>query len=150
MRVWTLHAILLVLPVAVAAQTYKCKNADGKVSFQDRPCQGNSSGGQVVVKPTAPSADAAELAKMKADASASRDKSLEQHRLQQEVRDRNRQIDAHNRAVNCERARQALGTLKSQRPVFRYDNNGERQYIEDSKRQAEISAAQQAVAEHCS
>jgi hypothetical protein len=42
-----------------------------------------------------------------------------------------------------------LGVLKEPIPVFRRDNNGERQFINDENRQAEITAAEQRVAEAC-
>jgi hypothetical protein len=67
----------------------------------------------------------------------------------QEIDARNREINAHNRFAHCERARSNLGALKMQRPVFRYDNNGDRQYVEDANRQAEIEAAQGQVAANC-
>lgn len=69
--------------------------------------------------------------------------------MEQEIQARNRQTEAYNRSVRCEKARHALGVLKTERPVFRYDNKGDRQYLEDSKRGAEINAAQRGVAENC-
>lgn len=43
--------LLALLPVPVQAETYKCTDASGVVSFSDRPCAGNQRGGEVTVKP---------------------------------------------------------------------------------------------------
>ena len=143
-------AFLLFTAATASAQTFKCKNVDGKVSFQDQPCAGQTTGDRIVVRPTPPSSDPAEIAKAKAVTTRNSGQDLAVSKHNQDVAERNQQVDAHNRTVNCERARHALGTLKQERPVFRYDNKGEKQYIEDSARQAEIGRAQNAVAANCS
>lgn len=44
-------ALLALLPLAAQADTWKCTDASGVVSFSDRPCMGAQRGGQVAVKP---------------------------------------------------------------------------------------------------
>jgi hypothetical protein len=56
---------------------------------------------------------------------------------------------AFNRMQRCNHARQQLGVVKTERPVYSIDNKGERQYVSDEKRQATIDAAQRRVTEEC-
>ncbi|TWO73117.1 DUF4124 domain-containing protein [Caenimonas sedimenti] len=151
MRRHLLAAALALTPLWAAAQTYKCRQPDGKVAFQDQPCQGAATGSQYVARPTPPSTDPAEIEKKKAAAANARAKA-ETNQNQQaadELKLKNQQAEAHNRAVRCDSARKNLGALKSERPVYRLDNKGERQYVDDDKRAAELAAAQRGIAENC-
>lgn len=49
----------------------------------------------------------------------------------------------------CLAARRNLDVLKRERPVYRINSQGEREYLEDAHRQAAIDAAQQRVATDC-
>ena len=53
------------------------------------------------------------------------------------------------RAQACNSARRNLGVLNEQRPVYSYDNKGNRVFIEDKDRAAALARAQQQVAENC-
>ena len=53
------------------------------------------------------------------------------------------------RAQACGAARHSLGVLSEQRPVYSYDNKGNRVFIEDKDRAAALARAQQQVAENC-
>ena len=68
---------------------------------------------------------------------------------QQQVTQENERVKAYNKSVMCNNARQQLGVLKVQRPVYRVDNNGERHYVDDKDRQKETDAAQQRVYAEC-
>ena len=149
MRFHALLAMLSALPLCATAQTYKCKQADGKLTFQDQPCQGSATGSQIVVRPVAPSADPAEIQKLRAATLKGKEVSTQRQSVDDYVKARNEQADAYTRGVRCDAARRNLGVLKTQRPVFTYDNNGDKKYVEDASRQAEIAAAQRAVAENC-
>lgn len=138
----SIAALCLTVPVLALAGPYKCTGADGKVSFQDQPCQAGTTGGEIVIKAPQP-ADGVRPAprpySRPAADTAARDAAAA----------RNDQIEAQNRASRCNVARQNLGRLKEQRPVFRYDNKGERQYLDDAARQSGITAAERSVAENC-
>jgi len=56
---------------------------------------------------------------------------------------------AFNRMQRCNYARQQLGVTKTERPIYSYNNKGERQYVSDENRQATITAAERRVAEEC-
>ena len=53
------------------------------------------------------------------------------------------------RAQACGAARHSLGVLSEQRPVYSYDNKGNRVFVEDKDRAAALARAQQQVAENC-
>jgi hypothetical protein len=53
------------------------------------------------------------------------------------------------RQANCNTARHNLGVLKEQRPVFSYDNKGNRQYVDDKDRAGATAQAQADVASNC-
>ena len=56
---------------------------------------------------------------------------------------------AFNRMQQCNYARQQLGVVKTQRPIYAYDNKGVPQYVKDEDRQATVAAAERRVAEAC-
>lgn len=53
------------------------------------------------------------------------------------------------RAQACGSARRNLGVLNEQRPVYSYDNKGNRIFVEDKDRAGALARAQQQVAENC-
>ena len=56
---------------------------------------------------------------------------------------------AFNRMQRCNYARQQLGVAKTERPIFSYDNKGERQYVPDENRKATLASAEKQVAQDC-
>ena len=54
-----------------------------------------------------------------------------------------------DRAQACGVARRNLGVLSEQRPVYSYDNKGNRVFVDDKDRAAALARAQQQVAENC-
>lgn len=49
----------------------------------------------------------------------------------------------------CLAARRALDALNSERPLYRVNSQGEREFMEDAQRRANIDAANQRVAAYC-
>lgn len=136
------------------AQTYKCTQPDGKTAFQDQPCHmSGGTGGSVNIKVTPPSSDAlppgAPLARQRSPYAGSTGAGTQQTADAQAAQQARQQAEAYNRSSRCNTARRNLGTLKTARPVFQYDNKGDKQYLEDSRRQSEMAAAQRDVAENC-
>ena len=136
-------AAILCCPLLTQAQTYKCKKTNGAVSFQDTPCQEGSVGAKISLPPV-PSATPQKPLPSRTSAMADREV-----RADDEIRIRNAQTAAYNKSVRCNSARQSYGVLKEERPVYRRDNNGERVYVDDDKRPAEIAAAKRRVDEEC-
>jgi hypothetical protein len=135
---------------AVTAQTYKCKRPDGKTSFQDQPCDPGSAGGPVMLSDPSPSSGTPAPQGTQASP-RKRDKipDTQKGKDDESLKERNRQLEAQNRAMACNAARHNLSVLQSQRPVYQVDKTGNRQYVEDGNRQSEIAAAQQNVSENC-
>ena len=147
--------LIMLVPMAAAAQAYKCKRPDGKTSFQDQPCGEGSKGGPVIISDPSPSSGVPAPAKENEVAPSTRrnkipDPRQGQSQADEALKERNRQLEAQNRAMACTMARRNLAVLQTARPVYTTDKNGNKVYVEDTNRQSEISAAQQRVAETCS
>lgn len=148
---------VLCLPLLAHAEAYKCKQPNGTVSFQEEPCPVGTKGSAITLKPIpggtteAPAAPAKGKPKKFDPADTPQNKELEakRRRAQEEVDAHNQEVAAHNKAQRCNSARQQLGVLKEPRPVYRYNDKGERQYVGDENRQAETAAAEKRVAEAC-
>lgn len=69
----------------------------------------------------------------------------EEERLERELNEGQRA----ERLQLCLIAQQNLHTLETRRPVYRIDEHGERVYIDDELRAAEIQHAQTEIAAHC-
>jgi hypothetical protein len=152
-----LRLVLLVItttmPMLAFAQAYKCKQANGSVSFQEQPCAVGSAGAPITLRPVTGAyaePDVSGTSKTLPRARASNDPNDYQRRLADEqTKTQNEQIRAHNRMVGCNAARQQLGVLKESRPVYSYNNKGERVFVADENRAAQVSSAERRVAELC-
>ena len=152
MRAAFLCVALMVVPTVAMAQAYKCKGRDGKTSFQDQPCEQGSTGGPVFLSDPSPSSGTPQPTLKGKAPPARRDKVPDSRKgaADDALIERNRQLEAQNRAVLCGQARRNLSVLQLQRPVFSVDKNGNKVYVDDANRQAELAAAQQQVTQDCS
>ena len=57
--------------------------------------------------------------------------------------------DKHVNMAACNAARHNLGILNEQRPVYSYDNKGNRNYVEDKDRSSRIAETQRLIADTC-
>jgi hypothetical protein len=149
-------ALICVSP-GVNAQAYKCKQANGSLSFQDHPCQVGATGSTYVLPPTPPTADdsagnsvpprgtRATHPKTHPEAGQSwAEQENDRKRAEEQAK-----ITAYNKMQRCNFARQQLGVLKEARPVFHRDDAGNRNYMEDKDRAGAIAAAERRVATEC-
>jgi Domain of unknown function (DUF4124) len=156
-----LLALLMLIPLFAEAQAYKCKQPNGSLSFQDQPCPAGAVSTtlnlpKTTERPVDPD-NAAKAAKApKAprviDAGESAQDKLRDHkrrREEEEVAAHNQEVKAYNKMQRCNYARKQLGVAKEAKPIFRRDDKGDRQYVKDENRPAEIAAAEQKVAEEC-
>jgi hypothetical protein len=157
-----LRVLVCVLSLAfaagAAAQAYRWVDKDGRVRYGDMPPPGVKAtplglpqGGGVNVAPAAPDAAAKgaskgpltpaeqekEYRKRQAEGQKSREKEEKEQR------------DAAAKQENCARARETLAALESGQRVVRTRPDGERYYLEDSQRDAEIEQARQSVNSWC-
>lgn len=160
MKIRTNCLLLLVcVPLFAHAQAYKCKQPNGSVSFQDQPCPTGATSSTInlpqqapanVVPPTSPT----KLPKQPkvivvGDPGQNKEIDAQRRRIEEENAARNKEVQAYNKMQRCNYARQQLGVLREAKPVFSRDNKGDRQYVADENRPAEISAAERRVAEEC-
>jgi len=139
-------AALLSLPHLVHAQAYRCKQADGSLGFQDHPCEAGASGSLVALPPVAGYSPGTSSASSGFDR---RDQDSSRQRSNAQTDAYNAQVRADNQAIRCNAARQQLGILQEQRPVYNFDASGNRVYVEDKDRPAAVAAAQDRVSSAC-
>lgn len=172
-------AVALGLAAAPASAQWKWKDANGRVQYSDRPPPADISPGQVLQKPAgadlspttavviqplrtpdqtppkparvAPAASAPSVGASTPGAAdparAAREK--EAQAKADAERQKQEAEQARQRADNCTRARQNLRTLESGMRIARVNDKGEREYLSETQRAQEASAAQRAVTSDC-
>ena len=145
MRRWLLLSWLL-LPLAAGAQgLYKWVDEKGVVHYSDQPPAGKS-GQKLNVAPQPP------LENKEPQRSRSWQEQLQdsnERRYQEEKQQKAQQQKAREAEQKCQRARNALDSLKRERPLYRVDKQGERSYMEDEERRRLIDGWQQQADAHC-
>lgn len=165
-------AVALALPAADAAAQWKWRDARGQITVSDLPpprevperdiLQRPSAGAPPAAAP-APAAPAASgpagLATVaQGAASAPVDPELEKRRQAAEkaAKDgeaaRQREAEAKiaaQRAENCRAARSQLATLQSGQRVVRFNEKGEREFLDDAQRATESQRARAVIASDC-
>jgi hypothetical protein len=142
-------AALWLLP-ATAQSMYKWVDENGMTHFTETPPPPGAKGGKIDVKPTPPSSNHA------SDDPATwkeRARTLEQQRHERENAEENArktaQRDRTERQQRCRKAHIALDQLNSAGPLYNYDDKGERHYLSDEERPAQIARAKKVIAETC-
>jgi hypothetical protein len=136
------------------AQTvYKWVDRNGVTQYSSSAPPAGASG-VVVPVPPPPSDEAASQAKAAAQRTRDQATRLEAERLREQA-DKQLKDDAARRVAvdrlqRCARAREQLGVLTKPAPVYRRDERGERVYLEDAARDAEIARLRAEVARYCS
>lgn len=72
-----------------------------------------------------------------------------QRQADEEIRAQNERAMAHNKRIDCDRARQQVRVVRDGRAPHRLDNKGNQHFIADDKLPAEIAAAEQRAAQAC-
>lgn len=140
---------LSILGSQAQAQAYKCKQANGRISFQDQPCADAANGSAITLPAPAKGAPAGggEVGPRKSAEDQWRD--VQSQRLEQKTREQNEKNAAQYKAARCENARRRLEFLKIDRPMYSRDKDGGRRYYEDGERAAMIAEAERKVAAEC-
>jgi Domain of unknown function (DUF4124) len=161
----TLLALTCLLPLAASAQ-WQWLDKDGRKVFSDKapppevPAERILKGpkGHVIVPVTAPAAADPGVAATPASTGMPRplgkDKTLEERKKQLAAADADRkkaEDDKHAalRSDNCNRAKSARTNYESGVRMTRVDAKGERQYLDDSQRAAELKRLDEVVARDC-
>ncbi|HKB82545.1 MAG TPA: DUF4124 domain-containing protein [Burkholderiales bacterium] len=145
----------------VFAQTYKWKDADGKVHYSDQPPPANAKE-PMTVKPgkpsaTAPASTAAPTAK--GGVAAAKPKSYTEQEAdfkkrqveaaERDAADKKKAAEAAEKQKNCEQARAQLKGLESGGRMTRNNAQGEREYLNDAQIAQEIERTKKTVANWC-
>jgi hypothetical protein len=168
MRHKPLFVTLIGLVLAASAQAqWKWKDAKGNVQYSDRPppigtpdkdILQRPAGAMrsVVVVPAGQPASAAASAPPRAAASAptKAEREAAARQKQEEEREQNKQKEeerrlAEQRRENCSRAQSSLRELQSGIRITRTNEQGERVYMDDVQRRAEVERARQVITSEC-
>jgi outer membrane biosynthesis protein TonB len=154
---WLLPALISSCLLAAApssAETYKWKDADGKVHYSDQPPPPNVKD-EVIVKPPKQSAPATtDKAKPPAKAKSYTEQEADFKKRQVEAAEREaaekkKADDAAQKKQNCEQAQAQLRSLQAGGRVTQTNANGEREYLSDAQIAQEIERSKKAVDSWC-
>lgn len=140
----------ILFSASIPAEIYKWKDSEGKVHFSDRDLE--QSGEQVILKRDI-SEEKVEQASQRAKEFIWRQqrkmafkkeeagKAREQEKKETETREKRNRY--------CSQAKKELGRLKLKVPVYRANKAGERVYIDDAQRAAEIDEWSRNIRKYC-
>jgi hypothetical protein len=136
--------LALIVAPAAAEGVYKWVDAQGRTHFGSAPPPGQKT--ERINSQTA----TPEAAPAQGNRSWQEQLDLSNQRRQQarEKEQASAKTDQENQQ-RCLAARNALDTLDRERPIYRVNSQGEREYMEDGQRQAIREAATQRVALYC-
>jgi hypothetical protein len=119
-------------------------------SYQDAPCAAGTEGAKIALpQPQSSDVDDKRTSKQKADTAKQAERDFQKRRAEAKKKAQAEEAAARNRVARCNSARNQLGILKEQRPLFTRDDNGDRHYLSNDDRAAAIAAAQDRVAAEC-
>jgi hypothetical protein len=145
----TASIILLLLPVAAAAQVYIWKDASGKTHYTDQPPPETNVPSRRLGPSFSASADAEAARKASADKRLDAAKKGKETQEKTAAAEKQRSED-EQRAKDCERAQTNLQGLESGQLRFRMGANGEREALDGSVRDAELENTRRAIENLCS
>ncbi len=137
---------------AEAGQVYKWVDEDGNVHYSDQPPLQEHDAEELKLESSPIGDDAHEAQertdRLKAKHQTSRDQRSEvrgQKQMQRELE----QAQQVYRKLRCTRARQDIGPLTTQLPVYSSDEKGNRVYLDDEERAAEIDRTRADINKFC-
>jgi hypothetical protein len=165
---WLLLTVLIGagLAAAAGAQTYKWKDAEGKVHYSDQPPPANIKEpvtikprkGQAPTAPTAPNEKGAAAPKDKAAPPAkprtyveeeAERKKRQVETAEREAAEKKKADDAAEKKRNCDLALAQVKSLQSGGRVTRNNAQGEREYLSDAQIAQEIERAKKSADSWC-
>jgi hypothetical protein len=159
--------LVLAATAAMAGEIYMWKDSSGRVHYSDTPPPGQSNARAVrsspdpAPKPAPAASQAAQpgTAAPAGQAAAPKQKSIAEQDL--EFRQRRAQADearakaekeqaaAEEKRRSCESARNQLAALESGQRIARFNEKGEREFLEDAQRATEVERMRKVVADAC-
>ena len=149
-----LATVICLLTVSSAnAEIYKWTDADGNVHYGDRPVgDGMSENAQVEVVAVASRRTSVERVQETIDAGLARRSAADEARSEREAARKEAEdarAEAEDRAEKCTAYRARLEKFVTSRRLYRMDDNGERQYLDDTQMATAREQVQQRVEEYC-
>ena len=145
-----------------AAAQWKWRDAQGRVQYSDRPPPNAVPERDILSRPAAArtgpggnsppaSASPASGPAAAAPAASSASGSAEARRRATEEASRRAEEErqARQRSENCARARDYARTVESGQRIARTNDRGEREFLDDSQRAAELNRAREVIASDC-
>jgi hypothetical protein len=129
---------------AQADQVYKSVDAQGHVTYSDRPNTAAAQKTDVTVQQADP-AEAKRLAKERQLLNAEDD----QRKKQQDAADKSKAQQDHDKQVRCQNARDNYNSLQAVTRVFKTDADGNRVYLSDAEVDAKRETARQVMNTAC-
>ena len=160
---WLRLALAIGIGLALApvgAETYKWKDADGKIHYSDQPPPANAKEETTVKsrKPSAPVQSAPATPTDKGAAPAKPKTPAEQEaafkkrqveEAEREAAEKKKVAEAAEKQQNCDQARAQLQTLQAGGRVTRTNAQGEREYLNDAQIGQEIARAKKSADSWC-
>lgn len=155
---WLLLAAACALP-AVAGAQWQWLDKDGRKVFSDRPPPSDIAPNRILKQPgqrpaSAEAAAPAPAASAPVPQVATKDKALEEKKKQAEAAEAAKRKEAEEqqakaRAENCTRAKEAKANFDSGVRIARTNSKGEREFLDDNQRKAELTRIEGIIARDC-
>lgn len=145
---WTGCLCAALISGAVHAQQFKWVDANGRTQYGDTPPPGVKA---TRLRPPPGPASTPEGA-AKGSSAAEQEEAFRKRRKAQEeaaAKAAAKQDEAAARKENCQRAREQLAMLESGQRISRIDAKGERYFIDDKERAAELARVRDLAAQEC-
>ena len=142
----TVLVLLVLMPLAAAAQMYKWVDEKGVTHYSEAPPP-DGKGAKVELKASGPAEPAPAIDWKQKELDA------RQQRIQKEQReDHQKASEANAKAVRtnrCLQSQRELSIVQMQRPIYQLNDKGEKVYLEDKDRQREIDGWKENVRKYC-
>jgi hypothetical protein len=149
-------ALVWVAAASTAAAQWAWKDESGRVVYSDRPPPASVKSDQIVRQPgravNETGADARADTKAAPRTWADREAEYKKRQVERAESDKKgaeEQAQLAQRRADCERARSYAATLESGVRVARTDAKGERSFLDDDQRAAELARARDLVSKTC-
>jgi len=143
---------LLVVVLTLGATVYKWVDEKGVTHYSETPPASEQRAKKIEVQPSSPAAGAEAGRKSWQEKEVEfqkRQAEREEARKQEQAAEAAARRDARIREERCAAAKKNLETLQIRRPVYRLDEKGERVYLDDPGRAAEIARMKKEIETYC-
>ncbi|MCG3187883.1 MAG: hypothetical protein IOMNBAOH_02563 [Rhodocyclaceae bacterium] len=165
MRVLLMAGVAALVGVAQAADVYKYRDASGRIIYSDSPPPKVRGAEKLPAVPTPPptvrptDGGAADRATAQDSAKSTAPKTLAERELESRQRREAEQEKARKaeqeaqqaamRKQNCDAAQRQIAAIESGQRLARFNEKGEREFLDDAARARELDAARKAAADWC-